>query len=177
MNWLTNGVVNMLVILLLISADSVADTRNPETYFFNESFGNFAEELENARAENKKGLLIMFVEDDCPYCHRMRTTVLNQKQVQDFYRDNFLIFEVNIAGDVEITDFKGRLKKEKDFAFQDNRVRATPVFAFYDLDGKHIVRFTGAATGVEEFMLLGKYAVDGEYRTMSFNRYKRKQAK
>jgi len=160
---------------LFLSMHAVAEVRDAEAYFFNESFGNFAEELLNAKDEGKKGVLLMFQQQDCPYCHRMRTTVLNQKRVQDYYRENFLIFQVDIEGDIEITDFNGQQTLEKDFAFRKNRVRATPVFAFFGLDGKRVARYTGATTDVDEFMLLGKYVVDGKYRSMSFNRYKREQ--
>ena len=167
----------ILLVCSLVATQATAETRDPESFFFNESFGDFAEELVNAKDEGKKGVLLMFQQADCPYCHRMRTTVVNQKRVQDYYRENFLIFHVDIEGDIEITDFNGQQLLEKDFAFRKNRVRATPVFAFYDLDGKRVARYTGATTDVDEFMLLGKYVVDGKYNTMSFNRYKREQQK
>jgi thioredoxin-related protein len=154
---------------------AMAEVRNPQRYFFNESFGNFEEELDNAREQGKQGILIMFQQADCPYCHRMRATVLNQPRVQDYFREHFLIFDVDIEGDVEITDFSGTTMTEKDFAFRQNRVRATPVFAFFNLDGERTARYTGATTDVDEFMLLGKYVVDGVYGSMSFNRYKREQ--
>ena len=160
---------------MLLSMQAMAEVRDAEAYFFHESFGNFSEELVNAKDEGKKAVLLMFQQQDCPYCERMRTTVLNQKRVQDYYRENFLIFHVDIEGDIEITDFNGQQMLEKDFAFRKNRVRATPVFAFFDLNGKRVVRYTGATTDVDEFMLLGEYVVGGKYRTMSFNRYKREQ--
>jgi thioredoxin-related protein len=160
---------------LLHAVVVMAEVRDPQAYFFDESFGNFAEELANAREQGKQGVLIMFQQADCPYCHRMRSTVLNQSMVQDYFRDHFLIFEVDIEGDVEIIDFSGKRMSEKDFAFRENRVRATPVFAFFNLDGKPMARYTGATTNVGEFMLLGKYVVDGDSGSMSFNRYKREQ--
>jgi len=163
------------MVCLLLSMHAMAEVRDAEAYFFNESFGNFAEELVNAKDEGKKAVLLMFQQEDCPYCYRMRTTVLNRKRVQDYYRENFLIFQVDIEGDIEITDFNGQQTLEKDFAFRKNRVRATPVFAFFDLNGKRVARYTGATTDVDEFMLLGKYVVDEKYRSMSFNRYKREQ--
>lgn len=156
-------------------AAGFSEVRDPHTFFFNETFGDFAEELATARDEGKQGILIMFQQADCPYCHRMRTTVLNRSDVQDFYREHFLIFDVDIEGDVEITDFDGRPTIEKDFAFKQHRVRATPVFAFFDLTGKRTARYTGATTDIDEFMLLGRYVVDEIYRSMSFNRYKREQ--
>lgn len=158
-----------------VNTQAAADVRDPQAYFFNESFGNFAEELENARDEGKKGVLIMFQQADCPFCARMRRTVLNQSSVQDFYREHFLIFHVDIEGDLDITDFDGHQTVEKDFAFRQHRVRATPVFAFFDLKGERVARYTGATTDVDEFILLGQYVVAEKYRSMSFNRYKREQ--
>ena len=165
----------VFIVCALIPAQTAAETRDPESFFFDESFGSFDEELEKAKEEGKKGVLIMFQQEECPYCQRMRTTVLNQKRVQDYYRQHFLMFHVDIEGDLEITDFTGQQLKEKDFAFKKNRVRATPVFAFFDLNGARVTRFTGATTDIEEFMLLGQYVVDEQYRSMSFNRYKREQ--
>ena len=161
--------------ILLSTIPAVAQQRDPEAFFFNETFGDYAEELENAKAQGKRGVLLMFQQQDCPFCDRMRSTVLNQARVQDYYRGNFLIFHVDIEGDIDITDFNGQQLPEKEFAFNKNRVRATPVFAFYDLEGNRVARYTGATTDVDEFMLLGKYVVDEIYKTMSFNRYKREQ--
>ncbi len=152
-----------------------AGGRDPYKYFFDESWGNFAEELDNARAAGKKAILIFFEMDECPFCHRMKETVLNQPEVQAYFKEHFLNISVDIEGDVEITDFQGQSMKQKDFAFKINRVRATPVFAFYDLQGERIVRFTGATNGVEEFMWLGEYVVSGEYKNMPFTKYKREK--
>ena len=167
----------ILLVCSLVATQAAAETRDPESFFFNESFGDFEEELVNAKDESKKGVLLMFQQADCPFCYRMRTTILNQRKVQDYYRENFLIFHVDIEGDIEVTDFNGQQLLEKDFAFRKNRVRATPVFAFYDLNGKRVARYTGATTDVDEFMLLGNYVVNEIYKTMSFNRYKRDQQK
>jgi thioredoxin-related protein len=149
--------------------------RDPGQYFFDQSLGDFSEELELAKENGKKAILIMFEMDECPFCHRMKQTVLNQPEIQDYYKENFMVFSVDIEGDVEMTDFKGQVLSQKDFAFKGNRVRATPVFAFFDLNGDPIkgARFTGATNGPEEFMWLGEYVVEGVYNEMSFTRYKR----
>jgi thioredoxin-related protein len=170
--------LQLFFVLFLFVAENgfaAAEPRDPGQYFFNDSFWNFSEELEAARASGKKGILIMFEMDECPFCHRMKATILNQPDVQDYFRENFLIFAVDIEGDVEITDFEGKVTTMKDFAFKQYRVRATPVFAFFDLDGKYIkqARFTGAASDKGEFMLLGRYVVDGAYKNETFTRYKR----
>ena len=170
--------LRLLVFLTLLVSGSgfaVEKPRDSEQHFFNESFGDFSEELENARESGKQGILLMFEMDECPFCHRMKTTILNQPDVQDYFREHFMIFPVDIEGDVEVVDFKGKTTTMKDFAFKQYRVRATPVFAFYDLDGKYIkrARFTGATKDKNEFLLLGKYVVEGAYKKQSFTRYKR----
>ena len=52
---------------------------------------------------------------------------------------------------------------------------ATPVIAFFDLNGKLVVRYTGATSGVDEFMWLAQYFLEKQYLKMSFTRYKRKK--
>jgi thioredoxin-related protein len=80
---------------------------------------------------------------------------------------------VDVGGDVEVTNFQGETMRQADFAFRENRVRATPVFQFYDHEGEPIVRFTGATSGVEEFMWLGEFVAEGHHKDTNFNRYKR----
>ncbi|MEW8505995.1 MAG: thioredoxin family protein [Candidatus Thiodiazotropha sp.] len=159
--------------MILVVGDINAATRDPGEHFFDQSLGNFSDELEMAREEGKKGVLIMFEMDECPFCHRMKTRVLNQVEVQDYFREHFLIYTVDIEGDVEISDFQGNTMKEKDFAFKHHKVRATPVFGFFDLDGNMITRFTGATNDAREFLWLGEFVVDDHFKTTNFSRYKR----
>jgi thioredoxin-related protein len=76
---------------------------------------------------------------------------------------------------VEITDFQGQVMKQKDFAFKVHKVRATPVFGFFDLDGKMMTRFTGATNSAQEFLWLGEFVVDDHYKPTNFTRYKRQK--
>lgn len=151
------------------------NARDPYKHFFNETWGDMSEELEKAKEQKKTGVLIYFEMDECPFCHYMKSSVLNQPEVQAYYRKHFISVPIDIEGDVEMTNFKGETKKQKDFAFKEHRVRATPVFAFFDLDGKRIHRHIGKTNGVEEFMWMGEYIVDGSYKKMPFIRYKRQK--
>jgi thioredoxin-related protein len=171
-----NKIVPALVLMAFSSFWAIgvaAETRDPLQYFFQDSFGDLAEEIETAADEGKQGVVIFFELDDCPFCFYMKQNVLNQREVQEYYRKNFRIIMVDIEGDLEITDFQGNLTTQKKFA-DSNKVRATPVVAFFNLEGKRIHRFTGKASGPEEFMQLGQFVVDGHYKTMRFTRYKRK---
>ena len=163
---------SFLVITLLSPVLSVADSA-----FFDQSLGDYSEELENARSDGKKGVLLMFEMDECPFCERMAKTILNQPEVIKFYKQHFNIFRIDIEGDVEITDFHGKTVSEKDFAFRQHRVRATPVIAFFDLDGNRIMRYTGATSTVEEFIWLGEFVLQKKYKEMSFTKYKKTKRK
>ena len=105
----------------------------------------------------------------------MKINVLNRPDVQAYYRENFLMYPVDIEGDVQITDFNGEAMSQKDFSFKEFRVRATPVIAFFDLDGKLVQRHTGRTSDAAEFMLMGKFVAEGKYKETKFARYKRMQ--
>ena len=153
-----------------------AETRDAEKYFFDLKMGDFKNELATAKKEGKTGIMIMFEQVDCPFCYRMKHSILNQNEVQDYYHQHFLIFLLDIRGSLPMEDFKGRETMEKAFSVE-HRVYGTPVFDFFDLDGKLITRFPGTAKDVDEFLLLGRCVVEGACKTTSFNAYKRQLAK
>jgi thioredoxin-related protein len=159
--------------LFAMNAPAAESPRDPYAHFFNETFGDFSEELERAREEGKQGVMIFFEMDECPFCHWMKLNVLNQPAVQQYYREHFLLFPVDIEGDVEISNFAGKSMSQKDFAFKEHRVRATPVIAFFDLDGKPVHRHTGRTADVAEFMLMGEFVAEDHYKETRFTRYKR----
>ncbi len=162
----------LLLALALLAAPAAAEVRDPHRHFFMPNLGDFQTELAAARQEGRKGILLMFEMDECPFCHRMKSTILNQSEVQDWYREHFLIYTVDVKGDAALTDFKGRQTTEKAFALEQ-RARATPAFIFYDLEGNPVARYTGATQSKEEFLLLGRYVLEGAYKSVPFNVYKR----
>ncbi len=153
-----------------------AEVRDPESHFFMTTLGDFRDELATARKEGQQGVLIMFEMEECPFCARMKGTVLNRAEVQDWFRRHFRIFVMDVKGDAEMNDFEGRATTGKAFALA-NRARATPTFLFFDLEGKPVARFTGATQTPEEFMLLGQYVAEGAYKTQPFNVYKTQAGK
>jgi thioredoxin-related protein len=163
----------LLALLFLFGLNAAyAETRDAQQYFFDAKMGDFKSELANAKRDGKSAVLIMFELDDCPFCFRMKQTILNQSEVQDYYHKHFLIYPVDLKGDVAMIDFKGKATTEKAFGLEQ-RIYGTPVFDFFDLDGNRIVRFPGAAKDVNEFLQLGRYVVDGAYTSMPFAKYKR----
>jgi thioredoxin-related protein len=152
----------LLVMLAAAPGCRAAETRDPLSHFFDQNFG-------------KLGLLIMFETADCPWCEKMMATVLNQVRVQDYYRRYFHALQVDTNGDVALVDFSGKEMPQKDFAFLHNRVRATPVFAFFDTEGRLMTKYTGATRDADEFLWLGEFVVSGAYKKTNFTAYKRER--
>ncbi len=160
-----------IAFFMLFAVSAQAETRDPGSHFFQPKFGDFPAELKAAKEQGKKGIFLFFEMDDCPFCERMKSTILNQADVQDAYRAQFLLYPIDVNGDTPMTDFQGKHTTEKAFALA-NRVRATPTMLFFDLDGKLVTRHTGPTKDKAEFLLLGRYVTEGVYKTEPFTKYK-----
>jgi thioredoxin-related protein len=161
----------LIAFALLFTVPTWAETRDPGNFFFQPKFGDMQADLQEARKQGKKGIFLFFEQDACPFCERMKSTILNQSDVQDAFRAQFLLFAMDVNGDTEMTDFQGKPTSEKAFAFA-HRVRATPTMLFFDLDGNLVTRHTGPTKDKAEFLLLGQYVAEGSYATQPFTKYK-----
>jgi len=175
----------LFLILLagIFPASQSAAPKDPYVYLFEQSLGDLTEELEIAREEGKQGLFLFFEMDECPFCHRMKQTVLNQPEVQEYFRKHFRSLAMDIEGSIEMVDFHGKEMTQKQFA-SANRVRATPMLAFFNLDGELVFKYIGATSSVDEFMWMGEFIADGVYMQtddqgskIRFTRFKRMKQK
>lgn len=176
--WTKHALCSFLLLAMVPLAQAeeiVPATRDAQEHFFHQSFMNFEEEVETAREEGQRGLFVMFNDPDCPWCHKMKTTVMNRTVVQNFYRKHFRLIHLDTKGDTLMVNFDGTEMTEKDFAFKMHRVRATPVFIFFDLQGNILLRYTGATRNTEEFLWLGEYIINEEYKNKKFAVYKRER--
>lgn len=152
-----------------------ATMRDPDDYFFQQSFGDLPEELKTARHEGKIGIFVALDNDECPWCRHMKETVLNQTRVQDYYRKHFRILRVDTEGDGAVTDFSGEQMTERALAQRYNPIGATPVYLFFDLSGKLLLRFPGITRDADEFMWLAEFVIEGSYKNKTFTVYKRQK--
>ena len=140
-----------------------------------ESIDNdFPSEIEAAREEGKR-LIIFFHQIGCPYCDKMRTRVHPDPKIRDYFDKNFVMIESNIKGNLDVVMPDGTEGNEVGLG-RKMRVRATPVFAFFDLDGKLALKTVGFLD-VDRFLMAGKYVVDGVHKTKkSFFAYVKEQS-
>lgn len=140
--------------------------------FWDDSFFDMPADVKQAKADGKTGVFLFFQMADCPFCHRMETTVFTDPDVMAFMKKHFVTASIDIEGDVMMTDFQGKSISQKDFAFKQFRVRATPVMAFIDTDGKVATLFTGPTRSAQEFLTLAKFVTSGAYKEPGMNFFK-----
>ena len=165
---LTAGVI--VAMALTVSASFAGEPRDAAS-FFDLNMGDLKTELADAKSGGKKALMVMFEQEGCPGCLHMKRSILNRKEVQDFYRANFATLALDIWSSVPVRDFASREQTEKAYA-QTAKIKGTPTFIFYDLSGNEVVRILGAFDTPDEFLLLGQFVASGAYKTRSFAQYK-----
>lgn len=80
-----------------------------------ETFKDLREDLDEANAEGKR-LMIMVEQRGCIYCTRMHEEVYPDPAIDRLIRDSYFVVQINLFGDVEVTDLDGTVLPEKDMA-------------------------------------------------------------
>lgn len=161
----------MSVLLVLWAAWSAGSASASGDAFFEQTLGDFQAEIHAAQKAGKRGVLLMFEAEGCPYCRKMRQSVLSREDVQAYFRQRFLAFPVDVLGDVPVITTDGRETTEKRYA-ATLKIRGTPTFVFFGPDGREMARYAGATRDADEFMLLARYVADGHYKNLSFDQFR-----
>lgn len=169
---ITSSLRSIIIALALLPALAHAAADK----FFDPFLGDLPGELASAKAAGKKGVLLVFHVDGCPFCERMREQIFARPEVQDYYHRQFTILQIDVNGSVLLTDLAGREVPEKHFA-RELRVVGTPTLIYLDLEGKEIHRASGAARDVAEFLARGRFVAEGHWRKSSFEQYRNARGK
>ena len=104
--------------------------------WFGGTFLDMKEDLESA-SEAGKRFVVIFEQRGCIYCKKLHEEILAIKQVNDYVRENFVVVQLNLWGDREVTDFDGKVMSEKKLARRWG-ILNTPTAIFFtdDLTGK-----------------------------------------
>ena len=78
-----------------------------------DTFKDLREDLAEANSEGKR-LLVMVEQRGCIYCTKMHEEVYPDPEITKMIEDNFFVIQINMFGDVEVTDFDGEALPEKD---------------------------------------------------------------
>ena len=142
------------------------ETEYPD--WFKESFLDFNEDVEEAATKGKRVLLI-FHQDNCPYCAELVEQNFSQKDIVDQMQQHFDAIGLNMWGDREIASIDGETYTEKTFA-EKLKVQFTPTLIFFNEEAEQIVRLNGYLPP-NEFRVALDYVSQKKDKEMSLREY------
>jgi thioredoxin-related protein len=98
-----------------LAAAELGDDGLHKPAWLRDTFKDMREDLEEANAEGKR-LLVIFEQRGCIYCTRMHEQVYPHPEIDALLREKYFVVQMNLFGDVEVTDFDGDTRAEKDMA-------------------------------------------------------------
>lgn len=121
----------MMAVLLALPATAaeLGDDGLHKAAWMRDTFKDLGEDLEEANAEGKR-LLLMFEQRGCVYCTKMHEEVFPAPEIDQMIRDEYFVVQLNLHGDVEVTDFDGESLPEKRMARKWG-LMFTPTFMFF----------------------------------------------
>jgi thioredoxin-related protein len=108
-------IVAMIAALLLgaqIAAAEVGDDGLHKAPWMRDTFKDLGEDLAEANGEGKR-LMIIIEQRGCIYCKKMHEEVFVVPEIAQYIEDNYFVVQINMFGDVEVTDFDGTTLPEK----------------------------------------------------------------
>lgn len=93
-----------------------------------DTFKDLRDDLAEANATGKR-LLLMIEQRGCIYCTQMHAEVYPDPAIDTLLRDHYFVVQINLFGDVGVTDFDGTTLSEKDMAVRWG-VMFTPTMLF-----------------------------------------------
>jgi thioredoxin-related protein len=154
--------------------DDSAIVRADDPAWFKTSFLDLREDLAEARAAGKQGLMVLFSTEGCAYCKAFIERSLKDPAIGARVREHFDTLHLEIFDDAGMKDLQGRSLPVKDFARREGAA-FSPTLLFYGLDGKPMHRVVGYQSP-ERFRTVLDYVAGGHHRTLSYRDYLARQA-
>ena len=137
--------------------------------WFKLSFLDLREDLQEAKASGKKGILLYFGQDHCPYCKALLEVNFSRVDIARYTQENFDVIALDTRGSRTVTDLEGRQISEKEFSIDEN-ANFTPTLLFFDPTGKEVHRMVGYYQPYT-FMAALEYVADKHYLQQPFRDY------
>jgi thioredoxin-related protein len=125
-HWIAGLIVAALAVPAL--AADIGDDGLHKTPWMRDTFKDLREDLAEANAEGKR-LALFFEQRGCIYCTKMHKEVYPDSKLTQLIEDTYFVVQLNLHGDIEVTDFDGEVLTEKDMARKWN-ILFTPTILF-----------------------------------------------
>ncbi|MEO1722604.1 MAG: thioredoxin family protein [Pseudomonadota bacterium] len=111
--------------------------------WFAVTFKDMREDLETAADEGKR-LAVIIEQHGCIYCRKLHEEVLSDPEVAEYITENFVVVQLNMFGDEEVTDLDGEVMTERE-AVRRWAVAFTPTVLFLPEDAAEDATVSDAA--------------------------------
>lgn len=109
------SMVLILTLAMPVTAVELGDDGLHKPVWLRETFKDLREDLAEANTEGKR-LMIIVEQRGCIYCTKMHEEIFPLPEIDALIRENYFVVQMNLFGDVEVTDFDGDALPEKDMA-------------------------------------------------------------
>ena len=96
-----------------VTAAEIGDDGLHKAPWMRDTFKDLGEDLAEATAEGKR-LMILVEQRGCIYCQKMHEEVFVVPDIARYIEEHFFVVQINMFGDIEVTDFDGTALPEKD---------------------------------------------------------------
>lgn len=121
-----------LLVALPLSAAELGDDGLHKATWMRDTFKDLSEDLAEANAEGKR-LMVIIEQRGCIYCTKMHEEVFVIPEISQFISENFFVVQINMFGDIDVTDFDGTAMAEKDIVKRWGAL-FTPMILFFPED-------------------------------------------
>jgi len=137
--------------------------------WFKVSFLELEEDLNEAIAAGKKGIIIYFGQKRCPYCKAQLENNWGQKDILSYTQANFDVIAIDIRSQKQVTDFDGNVFNEKEFSIK-HKTNFTPSLLFFVKGNKPVLKLRGYRPPYQ-FRAALEYVADEHYEKEPFSQY------
>ncbi|MDZ7661099.1 thioredoxin family protein [Thiohalophilus sp.] len=137
--------------------------------WFKLSFLDLYDDIEEAVAAGKKGVIVYFGQDHCPYCKAHLQNNWGDPEIVKYTRENFDVIALDVKGARNITAIDGKVYEEKAFAVEQ-RTNFTPSLLFYNAQKKQVLKLQGYHPPYQ-FRAALEYVSDRHYAKEPFRDY------
>lgn len=115
-----------------VHAEEIGDDGLHKAAWMQDTFKDLREDHAEAEAEGKT-LMILIEQRGCIYCTKMHEEVYAIPEIEEVLHEKFFVVQINMFGEVDVTDFDGTTLAEKDMVRRWNAM-FTPMMIFMPSD-------------------------------------------
>ncbi|MEP1198800.1 thioredoxin family protein [Tateyamaria sp.] len=128
-------------------AGELGDDGLHKTPWMRDTFKDLTEDLDEANAEGKR-LMILVEQRGCIYCKKMHEEVFVIPEIAQYIEDNYFVVQINMFGDVEVTDFDGTVLPEKDMVKRWGALFTPSIYFFPEEVGDDVMATQAAVANM-----------------------------